>query len=80
MKHNDCLDGIKNEVKDNIGKKVILRADKGRKRIVTSEGVITHAYPSLFTVKVSNQYDVERTVSYTYTDVLTSTVMLKFIN
>lgn len=80
MEQRDNLSEIKEEVKDNIGKKVILKADKGRKRIITSEGIIVDAYPSLFTVRVNNEYDVEKTVSYTYSDVLTSTVKLKFVN
>lgn len=80
MKQTGDLAGIKSEVEENIGKKVILRADKGRKRIVKNEGIIVDAYPSLFTVKVNNEYDIERTISYTYSDVLTATVELKFVN
>lgn len=63
----------------NIGRKVLLKADKGRKRIITNEGVIINAFPNIFTVKVNNEYDVERMVSYTYSDILTSTVELKLV-
>ncbi len=78
LKHTDCLDNIKTEVQENIGKKVILRSDKGRRRIVTNEGVIVDAYPNIFIVRVNNKFDVERTVSYSYSDILTSTVEVKF--
>ena len=47
---------------------------KGRNKITIKEGILESAYPSLFVVKVSNEYDSVRRVSYTYSDVLTSTV------
>lgn len=71
------LDSIKNEVFDSIGKKVIVKADKGRKRIITKEGIIEDAFQSVFTVRIQNEFDIERTVSYTYSDILTSTVELR---
>lgn len=69
---------IRLEVENNIGKRVILKADKGRKKIVTKRGIIQNAFPSVFTVKINNDFDVERTVSYSYSDILTSTVKLQF--
>lgn len=65
---------IRKELEGCIGKKVILRANKGRKKTTVREGVLESAYPNLFVVRVSNQYDSIRRVSYTYSDVLTSTV------
>lgn len=70
------VNDIRQEVKANIGKEVILKADMGRKRIKTKTGVIEDAFPSVFTVRVNNDFDVERTVSYSYSDILTSTVEL----
>ena len=75
MAHKSVQD-IRDEVRSNVGKEVILKADMGRKRIITKTGVIVNAFPSVFTVKVNNDFDVERTVSYTYSDILTSTVKL----
>jgi len=71
------LNEIRKTVEDNLGKEVILKANKGRRRIVTKKGILTEAYPSVFTVQVENEFDTIRTVSYSYTDVLTSTVELK---
>jgi len=71
---NNDLDIIRKEVQDCIGKKVSVRANKGRKRFVTREGILEAAYPNLFVVKISNQFDSTRRVSYTYSDVLTETV------
>ncbi len=73
------LINIKESLKDNIGSKVRLRARKGRKQVVVREGVIENTYPSIFTVKLDIHNDVptsERTVSYSYADVLTKTVEL----
>ena len=71
------LNEIRKTVEDNLGKEVILKANKGRRRIITKKGILTDAYPSVFTVQVENEFDTIRTVSYSYTDVLTSTVELK---
>ncbi len=65
---------IKKDLENCIGKKVILRADKGRRRIVTREGVVEAVYPNLFIVRINNEFEEERRVSHTYTDVLTGTV------
>ena len=65
---------IKKDVEESVGKKVILKANKGRKKITVREGILESAYPSLFVVKISNQYDSVRRVSYTYSDILTETV------
>ncbi len=70
----DSVTKIRKDLEESIGKSVILRANKGRKRIVTREGVLESVYPNLFVVKISNEYDSVRRVSYTYSDVLTSTV------
>lgn len=68
------LDVIKDQLEDCIGKKVILKANKGRKKITVKEGILEAVYPSLFVVRVSNEYESARRVSYTYSDVLTTTV------
>lgn len=65
---------IRKDLEGCIGKTVILRANKGRKRIVVREGILESAYPNLFVVKIENEYESTRRVSYTYSDVLTSTV------
>lgn len=71
---------IRSEVEANVGKEVIVKADKGRKRIVTKSGVIIDAFPSVFTVKINNDFNDERIISYSYSDILTSTVELQVDN
>lgn len=72
--HMNSVTEIRKDLEGCIGKRVILKANKGRKRIVTREGVLESAYPNLFVVKISNEFNSTRRVSYTYSDVLTSTV------
>ena len=70
----NSLAKIRKDVEDCVGKKVILKANKGRKKIVIREGILEDAYPSLFVVRICNEYDSVRRVSYTYSDILTETV------
>lgn len=70
---------IKADLADSVGQKVTLTAKKGRKQVVTRQGVIESTYPSIFIVKLDTPDDLlvaERRVSYSYTDVLTKTVEL----
>lgn len=76
---NNDLSKIKSSLSDNVGQKVKLTAKKGRKQVVTREGVIESTYPSIFIVKLDTEGEYlpgERRVSYSYTDVLTRTVEL----
>lgn len=68
------LTKIRKNVEDCVGKKVILKANKGRKKTTIREGILEEAYPSLFVVRICNQFDSVRRVSYTYSDILTETV------
>lgn len=66
---------IKLDLESCIGKRVKLKANRGRKQVLEAEGVIENTYPKLFVVKLDNIHSVKR-VSYTYADVLTKTVEL----
>jgi uncharacterized protein Veg len=67
---------IKRNIEDHIGEKVTLKANGGRKKILVNNGIIESAHPSIFVVRLDN--DVQRTVTYSYSDVLTKTVQLYF--
>lgn len=77
LSQTNNLDLIRKEVESCIGQRVVVKANKGRKRFVTREGVLEAAYPSIFVVRINNQFDSVRRVSYTYSDILTKTVQLK---
>lgn len=70
------LDEIRQSLESSVGKKVKLRANRGRRRVIEAEGVIENTYPKLFVVRLDKQSAVRR-MSYTYVDVLTETVELQ---
>lgn len=72
---NKLID-IRQNVQEHIGSRVTLKADKGRKKIVVNEGIIENAYPSVFTIVIEGEFAQARRVSYSYSDILTSTVEL----
>lgn len=77
MATKHTLDQIRKNIEKHLGKKVLLRANKGRKKIVVRQGIIEKTYPSIFVVKIDDINNNNTRVSYSYSDVLTSTVKLK---
>ena len=73
---NAC-ERIKRDLDAVGGKKIMLRANRGRKRIVEEVGILEKTYPNIFVVKINENTDKARRVSYTYADILTKTVELK---
>ena len=76
MEKVKTIAAIKRDIEDHIGDKVTLKANGGRKKILVNNGVIESAHPSIFVVRLEN--DIQRTVTYSYSDVLTETVQLYF--
>ncbi|PTX55230.1 uncharacterized protein Veg [Melghirimyces profundicolus] len=72
----NALSEIKRTLDGYIGKKIRLKANSGRRKIVERSGVLEETYPSVFIVKLDeDQHSFER-VSYSYADILTETVEL----
>lgn len=67
---------IKKDIEKHLGEKVTLKANGGRKKVLINDGVIEGTYPSIFVVRLEN--DLKRTVTYSYSDVLTNTVQIVF--
>ena len=59
-----------------IGERVRLFANKGRRKAIVREGVIENSYPNIFTIRIENEYDSTRRLSFSYTDLLTKVVEL----
>jgi len=78
MINDEALAKVRSVLESNIGEKVKLKGNGGRKKYYTREGVIFDTYPSVFTVKVDMDGGMAQTLSYTYWDVLTSDVELIF--
>lgn len=69
----NSIQQIKLDLESCIGKRVKLKANRGRKKVVEAEGVIENTYPKIFVIKLDPSNSVKR-LSYTYADVLTRTV------
>jgi len=76
MKHMD-VNEVRNAVKSHMGKKVKVRINRGRHRVDETVGIISETYPSIFLIRTQGDNDLpSRTMSYSYTDVLTKDVEL----
>ncbi len=68
---------VRNAVMNQTGKKVKIRINRGRHKVDVSEGIISETYPSIFLVKIQEAKNMPvKTVSYSYTDILTKDVEL----
>jgi uncharacterized protein Veg len=76
MELNKTIATIKKEIQNHLGEKVTLKANGGRKKILVNDGVIESVHPSIFVVRLES--DTQRTVTYSYSDVLTKTVLLYY--
>ncbi|WP_419726028.1 Veg family protein [Terrisporobacter petrolearius] len=71
------LDNIRLNLEKHLGKKIILKANKGRKQITTKRGILENVYPSVFIVKLEASGSGYQRVSYSYSDLLTENVKLQ---
>ena len=67
---------LRQDISKSIGSKVKLETNKRHNKSIVNEGVIANAYPSIFTIKLSEGNASSRTVSYSYTDILTNAVAI----
>lgn len=72
----EALAMVRKVVESNVGQKVKLKANRGRKKSYIKEGIINDTYGNIFTVRVDIDKKSVQTLSYTYSDVLTSNVEL----
>lgn len=54
------LDKIRVSLERHIGKKILLKANKGRKQIITKEGILEKVYPSVFVIKLDDESNGDR--------------------
>lgn len=73
----ETLNNIRLSLEKHIGRKIVLKANKGRKQIVTKEGILETLYPNVFVVKLDGAKSAGNRVSYSYSDLLTETVKLR---
>jgi len=74
-KHN-VLAVIKKDIESHVGERVTLKANGGRRKVLVNNGIIEKTYQSIFVIRLES--DNNRTVTYSYSDVLTKTVQIVF--
>jgi len=67
---------IRTDLENLTGRRIRVRANMGRSKIVEREGVLMQTHPQLFVVEVMEKRDRTARASYQYVDVLTGTVEL----
>lgn len=78
MEDFDNIQDIKEEITNNVGKDIKLRANLGRRKMYEITGTIEQVYPSIFLVRLDNEANGKLTFSYS--DVLTKIVTLSYEN
>lgn len=71
---------IKQGLETQIGKRLKLTANGGRRRTVVRSGVLAETYPAVFVVELDQEENAFERVSYSYADVLTEAVELSFFD
>lgn len=74
----ESLMEIKEQLDSRLGKKVLLTAQAGRKRKTERKGILRETYHSVFVVDLDQEENAFERVSYSYADVLTSSVEISF--
>jgi uncharacterized protein Veg len=72
------LADIKKALDSNLGKKLLLKANGGRRKTIERFGVLAETYPSVFVIELDQDENAFERVSYSYADVLTETVQITF--
>ncbi|WP_216831190.1 biofilm formation stimulator Veg [Alkalihalobacterium elongatum] len=67
---------IKRELDENVGKRIAIKANGGRRKTIERTGFLEETYPSVFIIKLDEQQNAFERVSYSYADILTETVEL----
>ncbi len=73
---NNTLNAIKRNLDHYVGEKIMLKANGGRRKTIERTGVLEETYPSVFIVKLDEEQHSFKRVSYSYADILTSSVEL----
>ena len=73
------INRVRASVHSQCGSRVMIQLDRGRNKVVIQEGVILDAYPSVFTILVSdvNEDNPPQLLSFSYTDIITRDIRMK---
>lgn len=70
---------IKKGLEGQIGKRLKLTANGGRRKTVIRSGVLSETYPAVFVVELDKEENAFERVSYSYADVLMEAVEINFL-
>jgi uncharacterized protein Veg len=74
------LSDIKKALDSNIGRRLTLRANGGRRKTIERCGILAETYPSVFVIELDQKENAFERLSFSYADVLTETVKLTFLD
>lgn len=69
---------VRASVYQQCGSKVLIQLDRGRNKVDVQEGVIQKAYPSVFTVLVQDECEINppQLLSFSYNDIITKDIRM----
>jgi len=70
----NALSEIKRCLDAHVGRKIVLKANGGRRKTIERSGILEETYPSVFIVKLDQDQNSFKRVSYSYADILTESV------
>jgi len=71
------LNSIKEKIDELVGEHIRMQVCRGRKQVKKYTGVVEHAFPSVFVVRLTSGDEVVQSLSYSYSDVLCGEVVLE---
>jgi uncharacterized protein Veg len=74
------INDIKRNLATRVGSPIQVIAQMGRKRQIKRKGILSEIYPSLFIVSLDQEESDYDCVSFSYSDILTKTVEVNFLN
>lgn len=76
----NALSEIKRRLDPYVGRRIMLKANGGRKKTIERTGVLEETYPSVFIVKLDQEQHAFKRVSYSYADILMESVEVTLFN
>jgi uncharacterized protein Veg len=73
---NNVLLEIRKSLNSFVGQEVMVKANRGRRKVLEKEGVLEKTHPNIFVIKVDEDHRIRR-LSYSYADLLTDNVEIK---
>ncbi|MDI3547844.1 MAG: hypothetical protein PWR10_1496 [Halanaerobiales bacterium] len=72
----NVLTEIRKSVNSFVGQEVMVKANRGRRKVLEKEGILEKTHPNIFVIKIDENHQIRR-LSYSYADLLTDNVELK---